>query len=104
MTYPTFSALASKSDALSLRDVFLKMLMCTRGITGEKALAIQKLWPTPAAFVRAMEEASGAGGDAAAAKKAREELVFRRIGSGGVGRGKVGKAVSAKVGEVWGEV
>jgi hypothetical protein len=23
------------------------MLMCTRGVTGEKALEIQQIWPTP---------------------------------------------------------
>ncbi|KAG8525763.1 uncharacterized protein KY384_000523 [Bacidia gigantensis] len=55
VTFPAFSSLASKSDSLTLRDVYLKMLMCTRGISGEKAIAIQKIWPTPRALVEAFE-------------------------------------------------
>ena len=43
ITFPAFASLASKSDTLTLRDVYLKMLMCTRGISGDKALAIQKV-------------------------------------------------------------
>ncbi|EIC07256.1 hypothetical protein OR221_0005, partial [Microbacterium laevaniformans OR221] len=42
ITYLAFASLASKSETLTLRDVFLKMLMCTRGVTGEKALEIQR--------------------------------------------------------------
>jgi hypothetical protein len=29
------------------------MLMCTRGVTGEKALEIQQIWPTPRHLVDA---------------------------------------------------
>ena len=42
---------------------------------------------------------SGAEGDGA---KRRQELVWR-VAGGYVGTRKVGKAVSAKVGDVWGE-
>jgi crossover junction endonuclease MUS81 len=70
------------------------MLMCTRGVTGEKALEIQKRWTTPRAFVEALE---GCG-----ANKAREALLEAKLG-GTVGRKKLGKAVGAKVAEVWGE-
>ena len=55
ITYPAFASLASKSELMTLRDVFLKMLMCIRGVTGEKALEIQRRWPTPQAFVQAFE-------------------------------------------------
>ncbi|KAI9844039.1 MAG: Crossover junction endonuclease mus81 [Sclerophora amabilis] len=108
ITYSAFSSLASKSDSLTLRDVFLKMLMCTRGLTGEKALAIQKIWRTPGRFAEAFKSAArscgvgpGESGDAAA--KAKRELVFKQLGSV-VGRRKVGRALSAKISEVWGGV
>lgn len=95
LTYPTFATLSSKSDALTLRDVFLKMLMCTRGISGEKALAMQKVWPTPRALVEAYERC------AAAAPKERDGLVDRGMEKV-VGRSRVKGVLSAKVAAIWG--
>lgn len=86
--------MASKTDSLTLRDIFLKMLMCTRGVTGEKALEIQKCWTTPRAFVEALEACEGS--------KGREALLETKLG-GKVGRRKLGNAVRVKVAEVWGE-
>lgn len=93
VTFPTFSAITSKSDVLSLRDVFLKMLMCTRGVTGDKALEIQRRWQTPRALVEAFE---------ALEPSEREDMVSERMKTL-VGRKKVAKALSKKIGEVWGE-
>ncbi|PWY92039.1 endonuclease MUS81 [Aspergillus heteromorphus CBS 117.55] len=92
VTVPTFSALTSKSDVLTLRDIFLKMLLCIRGVTGEKALEIQRRWPTPQAFLRAFEEVSPAE---------RGDLVADRMQSL-VGRKKIAKVLSRKIAEVWG--
>lgn len=94
ITYPSFASLSSKSDTLTLRDVFLKMLMCTRGISGDKALAIQKHWGTPKAFIEAFE---GCGG-----QKGREALIETKLG-GMVGRAKIKGVLGAKVAAVWGE-
>lgn len=70
------------------------MLMCTRGITGEKALEIQKTWATPRSFFEALEQC----GD----KKERDELLEVELG-GKMGRKKIGKAVTAKIAQNWGE-
>lgn len=94
ITYAAFASLASKSDSLTLRDVFLKMLMCTRGITGDKAIELQKCWKTPRAFIEALE---GCGG-----KKEREEILDVRLG-GRFGRKKIGKTICGKVADIWGE-
>ncbi|MCJ1304382.1 Crossover junction endonuclease mus81 [Hypocenomyce scalaris] len=102
ITYPSFSSLASKSDSLTLRDVFLKMLMCSRGVTGDKALEIQKVWETPGVFVEAFENCGKEGDAKEAREKERKKMVMERLG-GLVGRRKVGKVLSAKVAEVWGE-
>ncbi|KAE8350650.1 ERCC4 domain-containing protein [Aspergillus coremiiformis] len=93
VTFSTFAALASKSESLSLRDVFLKMLMCTRGVTGDKALEIQRRWPTPRAFIQAFE---------ALDSKGRETMISDQLSSA-VGRKKVAKTLSKKISEVWGE-
>ncbi|MCJ1473790.1 Crossover junction endonuclease mus81 [Lambiella insularis] len=107
ITYPSFAALVSKSDSLTVRDIFLKMLMCTRGITGDKAMEIQKHWPTPLAFVEALEECGEGDGlgtdrDELSGAARRRDMVWKAAG-GLVGPRKIGKAVSAKVGDVWGE-
>ncbi|OJD27175.1 hypothetical protein ACJ73_01431 [Blastomyces percursus] len=99
VTFSAFSSLASKSEMLTLRDVFLKMLMCMRGVTADKALEIQRHWQTPREFVEAFEEAHrGRGGGNVAAM---ENMVFEKLG-GLVGRKKIGRPVSKRIAEVWG--
>lgn len=98
ITYAAFASLASKSESLTLRDVYLKMLMCTRGVTGEKALEIQRRWKTPRDFIQAFE-ACGSGEEGRKRKKA---LVEGKMG-GLVGRKKVAKVLSGKIAEVWGD-
>ena len=133
----TFASLVSKSASLTLRDIFLKMLLCTRGVTGDRAIEIQRRWKTPREFVEALERAAQRGQRAAAAqarvdhtaveaagtsltgkqdkarkskqretpteaaRRARDEMVFEAAG-GLVGRAKIGKAISEKIGRIWG--
>ena len=70
------------------------MLMCARGITGDKALEIQKCWETPRALTEALEGCEGA--------KEREAMMDVVLG-GKIGRKKMGKAACAKIVEIWGE-
>ncbi|CAJ2502028.1 Uu.00g048810.m01.CDS01 [Anthostomella pinea] len=99
ISYPAFASMASKSDSITLRDLYLKMLMCTKQVTGEKALEMQKRWKTPHDFVKAYENC-GAGEDG---KKKKRELVFGQMGNL-VGRRKIAKTLSHKIAEVWGDV
>ena len=99
ITYEAFASLASKSETLTLRDVFLKMLMCTKGVTGEKALEIQKRWKTPRAFIEAYEQC----GDGEDGKKKKIEMVSKAMAHF-VGRKKMTKTVSFKIAEVWGNI
>lgn len=98
ITYPAFASMASKSEMMTLRDVFLKMLMTTRGLTGERALEIQKRWKTPYDFVKAFE-ACGSGEQG---KKRRRELISSKMANL-VGRKKFSKPLSQKIAEVWGD-
>lgn len=95
ITYASFASLASKSDGLTLRDIFLKMLMCTRLITGDKALEIQKHWSTPRALFKALEKCGG--------RKEMEAMLERELGKG-VGRKAMGKKNFENLVEVWGGV
>ena len=91
-TFSAFGSICDKSDSMTLRDVYLKMLLCIRGLTPEKAVEIQKIWPTPRTFIEAFE--------AKASMKDKENMVGDRLGDV-IPRKKVGKALSAKIAEVW---
>ncbi|KAG9233104.1 hypothetical protein BJ875DRAFT_58065 [Amylocarpus encephaloides] len=97
ISYPALASLSSKSDSLTLRDVYLKMLMCIKGVTGEKALEIQKRWKTPMTFIEAYQ-ACDEGDDG---KKQKFELVMKEMGNL-AGRKKIAKALSVNIAKVWG--
>lgn len=99
ISYPAFASLVGKSELLTLRDVFLKMLMCIRGVTGEKAIEIQKVWKTPCEFV----EAYGRCGPGEEGRKKKRELVSDQLGNK-VKSKQIGKALSMKIAAVWGDV
>ncbi|PUU79074.1 hypothetical protein B9Z19DRAFT_1082637 [Tuber borchii] len=92
INYPIFSTLVSKSANLNLRDVYLKMLMCVRGISLEKALQIQKIYPTPIELVEAYEQCAN--------EDEMKGMIMKHFANA-PGRKKVGPAISAKVAEVW---
>lgn len=98
ITYPAFASLASKSETMTLGGLHLKMLMTTKGVTGERALEIQKIWKTPYDLVKAYE----ACGSTDAGKKRKRELVSSQMANL-VGRKKITKALSQKIAEVWGD-
>ncbi|KAI1750945.1 hypothetical protein F4782DRAFT_228774 [Xylaria castorea] len=99
ISYPAFASMASKSDMMTLRDVYLKMLMCTKQVTGEKALEIQRRWKTPYEFVKAYERFS-AGEEG---KRWKQDMVFAQMGNM-VGRKKIARTLSHKIAEVWSDV
>jgi crossover junction endonuclease MUS81 len=68
------------------------MLMCTRGVTGEKALEIQRRWKTPGDFIEAFESREE--------QKARDTMVSEKITSL-IPRKKIAKGLSGKIAEVW---
>jgi len=92
LLYQTFSELVNKSASITLRDLFLKMLMCTRGVSAEKALEVQSRFGTPREFVEALERCDG--------EQERSELVAGACREA-VGRRKIGTALSKKIAEVW---
>ena len=89
-TFSAFAASCDKSDSMTLGDVYLKMLLCIRGVTSDKAVEIQKLWPTPRALIEAFE-----------ARSNKETLVSDRLGDA-IPRKMVGKTLSSKIAEIWG--
>ncbi|KAK4205254.1 ERCC4 domain-containing protein [Triangularia verruculosa] len=99
ISYPAFSSLCSKSGMMTLRDLFLKMLMVTKGVTGEKAMEIQKVWKTPREFIEAYEQC----GSGAEGRRKKIDMVASRLDHL-VGRKRFSKQISQKLAEVWGDV
>jgi crossover junction endonuclease MUS81 len=53
VTYSSYCKLNSKSKNITLRDLFITMLMTTRGITAQKALDITRFYSTPSKLLEA---------------------------------------------------
>ncbi|KAI5306650.1 hypothetical protein KEM56_007782 [Ascosphaera pollenicola] len=95
VAFPTFSFLCSKSKMLTLRDIYLKMLMSIRGVSAEKALAIQKLWPVPKALMQALKNELARGG-----RQAADSMISDKLGQQ-IGPAKIQKVLSKKIADVW---
>lgn len=101
ITYAAFASLTSKSDTLTLRDVFLKMLMCTRGVTAERALEIQKRWPTPHVLVQAYANMDREADCTEDACKRKRTMVSDVLGQLPGNKRRVSKVISEKLAEAW---
>lgn len=126
--FDAFAALSNKSQNLTLKDIFLKMLMRTKSVSAVKAVEIQRRWATPIAFLNAYESIDGVGSDGIGGadvssgiakekgkgpaivldaeelrKKRKREMLSREMAAL-VGNKKVQGALSAKIAEVWGGV
>lgn len=77
------------------------MLLTIKGISADKALAVQKIWPTPGEFLEAFRDVGGGGEVGRGKEKEKEMMVERRLGDL-QGRGKVGSGLSKVLAEVWG--
>ncbi|KAF3939090.1 hypothetical protein ABW19_dt0209991 [Dactylella cylindrospora] len=96
LSYNTLAAMASKSRTNTLRDVYLKMLMCTRGVSAEKALEIQRHFKTPRDFLESYGKCRNL--------EEGRRMVMAAVDPGArTDRRKVKAALSAKVWEVWGQ-
>ena len=92
LTFSAFSAMCDKNDSMTLRDAYLRMLLCIRGVTADKAIEISKIWKTPVELIEGYERQKD--------QKGKENMISDRLGTV-IPRKKVGKVLSAKIAEVW---
>ena len=90
--YETFSELVAKSGSTTLRDVFLKMLMCVKGVSIEKARVVQEQYGTPQGLVEAYRKWPGE----------KRDMVMKSC-AGVIERRRIGAAASERIWEVWGK-
>ncbi|KAK9468720.1 hypothetical protein V1512DRAFT_257749 [Lipomyces arxii] len=100
ISFDKFQVVGSKSGNLTVRDVYLRMLLTIRGVSWEKALEIQKVFATPEALWAELEKTCREQGEAAA-----RELVGNACARGAsVARKRIGPALSSRIAEIWGPV
>jgi crossover junction endonuclease MUS81 len=87
-----YNELNSKSRNLTLRDTFAKMLMCTKGISTDKAAEIIKRYPTPHSFYTALIKCQN--------DETRWRMVNDVCGNT-FGKKKIGPTVSERIAKLW---
>ncbi|KAG0244055.1 Crossover junction endonuclease mus81 [Actinomortierella wolfii] len=112
-SYTAFRRLNSKSDSVSVKDTFSKILMTIRGVSAEKAVEIVRTFKTPRALFSALDYAEDDTFDTSSgsAASSRATSVDSRIGNKRkkviaqagpkVGRKKIGPALSEKIATFW---
>jgi crossover junction endonuclease MUS81 len=88
--YEDFSAIVSKSASLNVGDVFLKMLMSVKGVSAEKAIEIQKHFPTMIKLVETMDRMDEIEGRMLLAERCSKH-----------GRKKIGNVLSGRIYEMF---
>lgn len=95
VAFDSFQTALSKSGMLTIRDIYIRMLLTVRGITLDKALAIQKQFSTPRDLIDAYKTLLE--------EDAKKMMLFNKLGNE-INRKKITKMLSARVYEVWGKV
>ncbi|KAF9107327.1 Crossover junction endonuclease mus81 [Mortierella sp. GBA35] len=98
-SYESFHKLNSKSDTLTVRDTFVKVLMTVRGLSVDKAVEIAKVYGSPRALFSALDKP---GPEATTTE--RRDVLTRTVSSSTVGRKKIGPALAKKIAELWYDV
>lgn len=93
IAYDAFEAAMSKSGLTTIKDVYIRLLMSTKGVTLEKALAIQKVYTTPRALFDAYESLNN--------DMDKKNLIYDTLLKN-ISRKRVGKTVSERLYQYWG--
>lgn len=93
--FDTFQTALAKSGMLTVRDIYIRMLMTIKGVTIDKAMCIQSAWPTPKLLIDDYNRL--------AHEESRKAMISDRLGNS-ITRKKVTRQLSEKIYEVWGKL
>ncbi len=93
--FDTFQTALAKSGMLTVRDIYIRMLMTIKGVTIDKAMCIQSVWPTPKLLIDDYRRL--------AHEESRKAMISDRLGNS-ITRKKVTRQLSEKIYEVWGKL
>lgn len=94
INYTMFGELNTKSGTTTLHEVYLRMLMTTKGVNAERALSLMKVYPTPHALLKAFQ-----GKTIQEAKNMVKDATADQIS-----RRRWGAQISERLFEIWGAV
>ncbi|KAM9912520.1 hypothetical protein OXX69_002477 [Metschnikowia pulcherrima] len=95
-SFPMYQESLVKSNMMTVKEMFVKMLMSVRGISFEKAIMIQRYFGTPRNLIEFYIEKEGF------TETAKGDLIMD-IFKDEVGPKKIGKAASVAMYEAWGK-
>lgn len=95
-SYEAYQALNKKSNLRTVQEYLARMLLRVKGMSPERVSAMLDVWQTPRALYEAMKARHAQGIIVDGRKKRGPELMFADM-INGVGRRKIGDALSKKV-------
>ncbi|QOU21243.1 hypothetical protein BRETT_000964 [Brettanomyces bruxellensis] len=103
--FDTFQGVMSKSSMTTVAEMFVRLLMTTRGVSLDKAIEIQREFKTPKKLIEKYQETgiSGNGLEDQQAIIKDKEMLIHNIFKDRIGVRKIGPALSKKLYEVWGK-
>ncbi|EMG45766.1 Small nuclear ribonucleoprotein E, partial [Candida maltosa Xu316] len=93
----SFQDMLGKTNQMTVKEMFILMLMTIRGVSLEKAIVIQSRFPTPKSLLEFFHTENGN-----APEDFKKNLMMNEF-KDQVGNKKIGKALSEKIYEVWGQ-
>ncbi|KAG7662454.1 MUS81 [[Candida] subhashii] len=95
--FQIFQEMMGKSTSMTVKEIFLLMLMSIRGVSLEKAIVIQNKFPTPKSLLEFYHVQHRDSSEDIKKSLMMEEFKFQ------VGNKKIGKVVSEKIYDIWGK-
>lgn len=99
--FDTFQGVMNKSSMTTVAEMFVRLLMTTRGVSLDKAIEIQREFKTPKRLIEKYQEIRMHGSTSEEQQK-RGEMLIHDIFKDRIGVRKIGPALSKKLYEVWG--
>ncbi|KAG1132307.1 hypothetical protein G6F42_002479 [Rhizopus arrhizus] len=94
ISYPVYNQINSKNGSTNLHEIYLRMLMCIKGVNAEKALALMRIYPTPHSLLNAFRNKPKSVA-INLAKDATQTQISRR---------RWGTHISEKLYQIWGSL
>lgn len=94
LLFSAFQEVMNKTGMMTVKEMYVKMLMTVKGVGLEKAMVIQKYYPTPRALIEAY--------DALDNEKDKQQLL-KKTTANEIGARSLGLNVSRQVYESWGK-
>ncbi|KAG1459667.1 hypothetical protein G6F55_004625 [Rhizopus delemar] len=94
ISYPVYNQINSKNGSTNLHEIYLRMLMCIKGVNAEKALALMRIYPTPHSLLSAFRNKPKSVA-INLAKDATQTQISRR---------RWGTHISEKLYQIWGSL